>query len=77
MDKNVIDAELFFRDAKRKIQKSKESNVAGYKKFHEYLGKTFMEGKPIEVIDGDVDEIDEVSLPEVTSWVQGKRNENS
>ena len=36
-----------------------------------------MHGKPIEVIDGDNDEIDSVSLPEVMKWVQQQRKQNN
>ena len=71
---HVIDAELFFRDAKHRMKaiKNREESKE-FKIFHKSLGKTFMTGKPIEVIDGDNDEIDEVSLPEVMRWVQKKR----
>ena len=42
-----------------------------FERFHRYLGETFLAGNPIEVIDGDNDTIDDVSLPQVMKWVQG------
>ena len=43
MNKNVIDAELFFRDAKRKSQKL-DKKSPDFIKFHRHLGETFMKG---------------------------------
>ena len=47
-----------------------------FERFHGYLGETFLAGNPIEVIDGDNDTIDDVSLPQVMNWVQDKRKKN-
>ena len=47
-----------------------------FKIFHRYLGETFLAGNPIEVIDGDNDTIDDVSLPEVMKWVQSQIKKN-
>ena len=47
------------------------------KKFHGILGKAFSEGRPIEVIDGDNDCIDDISLRHVMEWVFEKRKDNN
>mmetsp|Transcript_20305 Transcript_20305/g.27461 ORF Transcript_20305/g.27461 Transcript_20305/m.27461 type:complete len:205 (+) Transcript_20305:1450-2064(+) len=36
-----------------------------------------MYGRPIEIIDGDCDKIDELSLDDIMEWVQSKRNMDS
>ena len=76
VDSRILDAEIFFRNAKLQMKHSR-MDPAAVENFHGLLGKAFSQGRPIEVIDGDNDCIDDISLRQVMGWVFNKRKQNN
>jgi len=42
------------------------------KKFNEILALNFENGRPLEIVDGDIDKIESVSFNAITEWIQNQ-----
>ena len=68
LEKIVLESELFLREAKQLMLTAEFEEQRS--KFYSVLARSFEDGNSVEIIDGDIDQVESVSFMEVISWVQ-------
>lgn len=68
LEKIVLESELFLREAKQLMLTAEFEEHRS--KFYSVLARSFEDGNSVEIIDGDIDQVESVSFMEVISWVQ-------
>ena len=76
VEDKVLDSELFLREAKCYYLLKDNMGSKQHKKFNEIISKDFEYGRAMEVIDGDIDQIEVTSFEAVLNWVHEKKNNN-
>ena len=76
VEDKVLDSDLFLREAKCYFLLPDNKDGKEHAKFNRVLSKDFEHGRALEVIDGDIDQIEITSFEEVLDWVHKLKSNN-
>ena len=76
IEDKVLDSELFLREAKQYFLLPENKETSSRATFNEVISQNFEDGQAMEIIDGDIDQIERTSFAAVLEWVQEQKKNN-